>query len=158
MRRLELKIVTVGSKIPLLNQRPVVFTNGCFDILHAGHVTFLQMARHLGRTLVVGLNSDEGVSLLKGAGRPVNKWLDRAWVLASIESVDYVWPMTDDTNIRRLEEIRPEIWCKGGDYKIETLNQDEVAAARKLGIEIRIIPMLKVTSTTKLIERIKSNA
>ena len=154
MRRLELKIITAGCKLPLLNQRPVVFTNGCFDILHPGHVSYLQTARHMGRALIVGLNSDESIQKLKGPSRPVNRWVDRAWVLSALESVDYILPM-DDTNVNLLKLLYPDIWVKGGGYTMETLNQDEVATAKQLGIQIRLLPAMEGHSTTQLIEKMK---
>lgn len=158
MRCLEPKIITAGCKLPLLNLRPVVFTNGCFDLLHSGHVSFLQCARHLGRCLIVGLNDDQSVRQLKGAHRPINGWVDRVWVLAAVESVDWIFPMCSLTNVDLLELLKPDIWVKGGDYTLSTLNQDEVATAKKLGINIRFVPIERKISTTQIVDRMLKNA
>ena len=132
----------------------VVFTNGCFDLLHPGHVSYLRAARSLGDALVVGLNSDASVRRLKGPSRPVVPEGDRAAVLEALESVDAVVVFGEDTPIRLMRELEPTVYVKGGDYRIEDLPEAEVA--REFGAEVRIIPFEPGYSTSALIEKIKS--
>lgn len=132
----------------------VVATNGCFDILHVGHVRYLAAARKLGDFLVVGLNGDSSVRQLKGEGRPVNREQDRAEVLAALEAVDYVtiFPEMRATNFLRAAE--PAIYAKGGDYTADTLDPEERTLLEKLGTKIEIIPFEKGYSTSALLTRI----
>jgi len=132
----------------------VVFTNGCFDLLHPGHISYLRAARSLGGALVVGLNSDASVRRLKGPSRPVVPEGDRAAVLEALESVDAVVVFGEDTPIRLMRELEPTVYVKGGDYRIEDLPEAEVA--REFGAEVRIIPFEPGYSTSALIEKIKS--
>jgi len=132
----------------------VVFTNGCFDLLHPGHVSYLWAARSLGDALVVGLNSDASVRRFKGPSRPVVPEKDRAAVLEALESVDAVVVFGEDTPIRLMRELEPAVYVKGGDYRIEDLPEAEVAA--EIGAEVRIIPFELGYSTSALIEKIKS--
>ena len=132
----------------------VVFTNGCFDLLHPGHVSYLRAARSLGDALVVGLNSDASVRKLKGPSRPVVPEKDRAVVLEALESVDAVVVFGEDTPVRLMRELEPAVYVKGGDYRIKDLPEAEVA--KEFGAEIRIIPFEPGYSTSVLIERIKS--
>lgn len=132
----------------------IVFTNGCFDILHVGHVRSLQAAKSLGDRLVVGLNSDESVRALKGANRPFNPESDRAEVLAALESVDYIVIFPEPRATKLLQEIRPHIYAKGGDYTPESLEQEEVQALRAIGTRIEILPLVPGKSTTNLIHLI----
>ena len=132
----------------------VVFTNGCFDLLHPGHVSYLRAARSLGDALVVGLNSDASVRRLKGPPRPVVPEKDRATMLAALESVDAVILFGEDTPVRLLRDLKPAVYVKGGDYRIEDLPEAKVAA--DIETEIRIIPFEPGYSTSALIERIKS--
>jgi rfaE bifunctional protein nucleotidyltransferase chain/domain len=132
----------------------IVFTNGCFDILHVGHIRSLQAAKSLGDRLVVGLNSDESVRALKGANRPFNPESDRAEVLAALESVDYIVIFPEPRATRLLQEIRPHIYAKGGDYTPESLEQEEVRALRAIGTRIEILPLVPGKSTTNLIHLI----
>jgi glycerol-3-phosphate cytidylyltransferase len=132
----------------------VVFTNGCFDLLHPGHVSYLRAARSLGDALVVGLNSDASVKRLKGPARPVVPEKDRAAVLEALESVDAVVVFADDTPIRLMRELEPAVYVKGGDYRIEDLPEAEVV--REFGAGVRIIPFEPGYSTSALIEKIKS--
>jgi rfaE bifunctional protein nucleotidyltransferase chain/domain len=132
----------------------VVFTNGCFDLLHPGHISYLRVARSLGDALVVGLNSDASVRRLKGSSRPVVPEGDRAAVLEALESVDAVVVFGEDTPIRLMRELEPAVYVKGGDYRIEDLPEAEVA--REFGAEVRIIPFEPGYSTSALIEKIKS--
>jgi D-glycero-beta-D-manno-heptose 1-phosphate adenylyltransferase len=131
----------------------VVFTNGCFDLLHPGHVSYLRVARSLGDALVVGLNSDASVRRLKGPPRPVVPEKDRATMLAALESVDAVVIFAEDTPVRLIRELKPAVYVKGGDYRIEDLPEANVAA--DIETEIRIIPFEPGYSTSALIERIK---
>jgi D-beta-D-heptose 7-phosphate kinase/D-beta-D-heptose 1-phosphate adenosyltransferase len=132
----------------------VVFTNGCFDVLHRGHVTYLEQAGRLGDVLVVAVNSDAGVARLKGPGRPVNPCEDRMSVLAALNDVDYVVEFDEDTPERLLRMIRPELYVKGGDYTPEMLQ--EAPLVRALGGEVRVLGYLPDRSTTAIIGRVKS--
>jgi D-beta-D-heptose 7-phosphate kinase/D-beta-D-heptose 1-phosphate adenosyltransferase len=132
----------------------LVVTNGCFDLLHPGHVTYLEIARNLGEALLVGLNSDDAVRGLKGPDRPVNNETDRALVLAALESVSGVSIFKDTTATRFLMIARPDIYVKGGDYTIETINQDERRAVEKAGGKVVIVPLVPDKSTTGLLKRI----
>jgi rfaE bifunctional protein nucleotidyltransferase chain/domain len=134
----------------------LAFTNGCFDLLHVGHVRYLQAARQLGDALAVALNGDDSVRALKGEGRPLNSEHDRAEVLSALECVDYVtiFPDVRVTNVVR--EVRPHIYVKGGDYTVETLNAEERAALEEAGAEIRILPLVPGKSTTGIIEKMES--
>ena len=131
----------------------LVVTNGCFDILHLGHVRYLETARRLGDALAVGVNGDESVRSLKGEGRPLNNERDRAEVLAALRAVDYVAVFSEVRATQFLERVRPAIYVKGGDYKPETLNAEERTVLEKIGAQISIIPFETGYSTTGLIER-----
>jgi rfaE bifunctional protein nucleotidyltransferase chain/domain len=135
--------------------RKLAATNGCFDILHLGHVSYLQQARALGDALLVGLTSDAEVRQIKGPGRPVNCEADRAGVVAALESVDgvFVFPERDARHF--LEVARPDIYAKGGDYTVDTINQDERRLLEKLGIKIVILPVVPGQSTTATLQRLK---
>ncbi len=134
--------------------KKLVVTNGCFDLLHLGHVTYLESARNLGDALLVGVNSDAAVRQIKGPDRPVNNENDRAAVLAALESLDGVCLFTDSTATRFLSLARPDIYVKGGDYTLETLNQEERQTVEAAGGKIVIIPFVPGKSTTALLERI----
>ncbi|HEX8280168.1 MAG TPA: adenylyltransferase/cytidyltransferase family protein [Chthoniobacterales bacterium] len=131
----------------------LVVTNGCFDLLHLGHVRYLQAARALGDALAVGVNGDASVRSLKGEGRPLNNERDRAEVLAALRCVDYVAVFAEVRATQFLERVRPAIYVKGGDYTPESLNPEERGALARIGAEIRIIPFEAGYSTTGLIER-----
>ena len=132
----------------------VVFTNGCFDLLHPGHVAYLEAARTLGDALVVGLNSDASIKRLKGPSRPVVPEGDRAIVLSALEPVDAVVVFDEDTPARLMHELRPAVYVKGGDYRIEDLPEAKVA--EEITAEVKILPFEPGYSTTALIERIRS--
>jgi D-beta-D-heptose 7-phosphate kinase/D-beta-D-heptose 1-phosphate adenosyltransferase len=135
-----------------LSGKTIVFTNGCFDILHAGHVRYLAEARSLGDVLVVGLNSDDSVRRLKGPTRPLNPDSERAFVLAALASVDYVVPFSDDTPLALIERVIPDVLVKGGDYRAEdVVGADVVMRAQGT---VKILPFLEGKSTTGLIDRI----
>jgi rfaE bifunctional protein nucleotidyltransferase chain/domain len=132
----------------------LVVTNGCFDILHLGHVTYLETARSYGDALLVGLNSDASVRELKGAGRPVNNENDRAAVLAALASVDGVCIFTDRRAVKFFAAVQPDVWVKGGDYTLEALDQDERRVVEQAGGKIVILPLVPGKSTTALLTRI----
>ena len=115
----------------------LVLTNGCFDLLHVGHVRYLQAARALGDALAVALNSDASVRALKGEGRPINPEDDRAEVLAALECVDYVAIFSEMRATRFLERVKPAIYVKGGDYILETLDREERAALEKSALTLK---------------------
>ncbi len=141
-------------KIFRASGKKLVVTNGCFDILHLGHVTYLENARNFGAALLVGINSDDATRQLKGAGRPVNSETDRAAVLAALQSVDGVCIFTDTTATKFLAAAQPDIYVKGGDYTLETLNQDERRAVESAGGKIVLVPFVPGKSTTSLLEKI----
>jgi D-glycero-beta-D-manno-heptose 1-phosphate adenylyltransferase len=134
--------------------KTLVVTNGCFDILHPGHVTYLEAARNMGDGLLVGINGDEATRQLKGPTRPVNSQDDRAAVLAALESLSSVCIFLEKTATRFLERAQPDIYVKGGDYTPETLNQEERRAVEAAGGKIRIIPFVPGKSTTAILEKI----
>ncbi|MBM6702947.1 D-glycero-beta-D-manno-heptose 1-phosphate adenylyltransferase [Sutterella massiliensis] len=134
---------------------PVVFTNGVFDILHRGHVTYLAQARALGASLVVAVNSDSSVKMLgKGDDRPINAQADRAAVLAALESVDLVVIFEEKVPLKPLELARPDIYVKGGDYEIETLPETKLAAT--WGGKAVAVAFEHEKSTTRLLEKIRA--
>ncbi|QIN79414.1 D-glycero-beta-D-manno-heptose 1-phosphate adenylyltransferase [Rubrobacter marinus] len=135
----------------------VVFTNGCFDLLHPGHVAYLESARALGDALVVGLNSDESVrGLGKGPDRPLVAEGDRAAVLGALRAVDAVVVFDERTPVRLMREVRPAVYVKGGDYRVEDLPEAEVAD--EIGAEVRIIPFEPGYSTSDLVRKIRSSS
>jgi len=133
----------------------IVFTNGCFDILHHGHISYLNRAKALGDVLVVGLNSDASVRALKGPRRPINPEGDRAAVLAALGCVDLVVLFKEATPARLIEEIRPDLFVKGGDYTIDTL--PEAPLVQRLGGEVKLLDFLDDRSTTSIIDRIRAS-
>lgn len=134
--------------------RRIVFTNGCFDLLHAGHVRYLQQARGLGDALVVGLNSDRSVRELKGEGRPLNPQADRAEVLAALGCVDYVVVFDGKRATDLLRTVRPHVYAKGGDYTPDSLDPEERGALEACGADIKILPLVPGRSTTALVGKI----
>lgn len=131
------------------NGKKVVFTNGCFDILHVGHVKYLQVAKSFGDVLIVGLNSDESVARLKGPTRPVNIAEDRAYLLAALEAVDFVVPFEDDTPYELIKMVKPDVLVKGGDYEGKAVVGTEFAG------ELKLVDFVDGKSTTKTIEKIQ---
>lgn len=134
--------------------KAVVFTNGCFDILHLGHIDYLEKARALGDALIIGLNTDQSVKRLKGADRPVNNEYARARMLAALDFVDAVCAFEEDTPLELIETLVPNILVKGGDYTIETIVGADTVM--KHGGKVRTIDLVDGYSTTNLIEKIKS--
>ncbi|GJQ20107.1 MAG: hypothetical protein HBSIN02_04620 [Bacteroidia bacterium] len=154
------RIVTLDELLDIRRRlrekgRRVVFTNGCFDILHRGHVEYLQKAKDLGDVLIVGLNSDASVQKLKGPGRPVVDETDRAHVVAALEAVDYVCLFEEDTPRQLIERLVPDVLVKGADWAIsDVVGKDVVEAA---GGTVRTIEFLPNRSTTRLIEKIRTS-
>ena len=144
LRLLLLKKKHAGKKI--------VFTNGCFDILHLGHVRYLEKAKSLGDVLVVGLNSDASVRKLKGPGRPVNSVRDRAGVLKALKTVDYVTIFSDPTPLRLICKVRPDFLVKGGDWKTKDIVGADVVAS--YGGKVRSLKFIKGKSTSKVLRAI----
>lgn len=130
----------------------VVFTNGCFDLLHPGHVTYLEAARNLGDLLVVGLNSDESVRRLKGPTRPILSQADRSIVLAGLRSVDYVAVFDDDTPLALIEALLPDVLVKGGDWAVDRIVGREAVEAA--GGRVAALPFVEGSSTTGIVERV----
>jgi len=150
------KILSPKKLAALLKTRgrkKVVFTNGCFDILHAGHVTYLERARKLGDLMIVALNTDASTSRLKGPTRPINPLEDRARVIAALESVSYVTWFDDDTPLELITLLKPNVLVKGGDYEVKKIvGYTEVTAS---GGKVKVLPFLEGRSTTKIIARAK---
>jgi D-beta-D-heptose 7-phosphate kinase / D-beta-D-heptose 1-phosphate adenosyltransferase len=136
--------------------RKIVFTNGCFDILHAGHVSYLNYAKALGDILIVGLNSDNSIRRLKGSSRPINTLEDRIQVLSGLGCVDHLIAFEEDTPSNLIRIVRPDIFVKGGNYTKETL--PEAPLVEQLGGEVRLLPFVENRSTTRIIERIRELA
>jgi D-beta-D-heptose 7-phosphate kinase/D-beta-D-heptose 1-phosphate adenosyltransferase len=133
----------------------LVFTNGCFDILHRGHVEYLHQARAMGDALVVGVNTDSSVTRLKGPGRPVVSQMDRALVLAGLESVDGVTLFNEDTPADLISALLPDLLVKGGDYDLETVVGRE--AVERAGGEVRLVPVIEGRSTSMILQRIQGD-
>jgi len=153
-------LITERNKISqiaesLRNQgKRIVFTNGCFDILHAGHVSYLEQARSHGDVMIIGLNNDASVKRLKGHNKPINCEQDRAMVLSALRCVDYVSLFEEDTPYELIREIKPDILIKGGDYMIsEIVGADFVQSN---GGKVLTIPLLEGRSTSNIIEKIIS--
>ena len=131
----------------------MVFTNGCFDILHAGHVRYLAKARSFGDCLVLGLNSDASVRRLKGPERPINNEQDRAEVVGGLQSVDYVVIFDEPTAEQLIAKVKPDVYVKGGDYTLETLPEAKIV--QSYGGRVEFVQMVAGRSTTNVIEKIK---
>ena len=135
------------------NNKKIVFTNGCFDILHVGHISYLKQAKQLGDVLVIGVNSDESVRRLKGASRPINNAEDRMLLLSALDFVDYVVEFEEDTPAKLIEIIKPDVLVKGGDYK-----ENEIVGAdfvKDNGGIVKILPFVEGKSTTSIVEKMK---
>ena len=133
----------------------VVFTNGCFDILHAGHVRYLNEARAQGDCLVLGLNTDESVRRLKGSARPINSELDRAEVVGALKSVDYVVLFGEQTAESLIAKVRPAVYVKGGDYTLDTLPEAKIV--QSYGGRVHFVKMVEGRSTTNVIKKISGD-
>ena len=134
--------------------KKIVATNGCFDLLHVGHVRYLNAARALGDALIVGINGDQSVLELKGPGRPINGENDRAEIVAALECVDLVTIFPEMRATRFLERASPDVYVKGGDYNQDTLNAEERQVLQKIGAKIDIVPFEPGYSTSDLLKRL----
>ena len=155
-RVLSLKELANWRKDEMNAGRHVVATNGCFDLVHVGHVRFLQEARALGDSLVVGVNGDASVRELKGAGRPVNPEADRAEVVAALGCVDAVVVFPEKRATRFLEAAQPDTYVKGGDYRPEDLDADEQAAVKKAGGVVKVLNLTPGKSTSAVLAKVKT--
>ncbi len=160
MKPSKLKIKTLDESVLLLRQwqdegLKVVFTNGCFDILHLGHIDYLEKAISLGDKLIIGLNSDESVRRLKGSDRPVNDWVARSRMLAALGFVDAVVPFEEDTPLELIKALLPDILVKGEDYKIENIVGADIVIQN--GGRVETIALVKGYSTTTIINKLKHN-
>lgn len=135
--------------------KKIVATNGCFDLLHVGHVRFLQEARALGDVLIVGVNGDASVRELKGEGRPVNGENDRAEVVAGLGCVDAVVIFPEKRATRFLESVKPDLYVKGGDYQADQLDKDELEAVNKGGGRVQVLDLTPGRSTTAVLQKLK---
>lgn len=133
--------------------RKLVFTNGCFDLLHVGHVRYLQQARALGDALLIAVNGDASVRALKGPSRPINSEHERAEVLAALSCVDYVTIFHTERVTDLVSSIRPHLYAKGGDYTVDSLDPGERGALDQVGAKIRILPLVPGKSTTGILEK-----
>ena len=136
--------------------KKIIFTNGCFDILHAGHVRYLTAAKNFGDVLIVGLNTDESVKRLKGDSRPVNNQKDRAEVLLGLKAVDYVIFFGEQTAENLIAAVKPDVYAKGGDYTLETLPEAKIV--QSYGGSVEFIQLVKGKSTTNIINAIQASS
>jgi D-glycero-beta-D-manno-heptose 1-phosphate adenylyltransferase len=135
-------------------RQKLVVTNGCFDILHLGHATYLEAARNQGDVLLVGVNSDESVRAIKGPGRPINTEADRAALLAALASADAVTIFYERDALRLLSLVKPDVYVKGGDYTLETIHQPERRLVEEMGGKVVVIGGVPGKSTSGLVEKI----
>ena len=133
--------------------KKIIFTNGCFDIVHAGHITYLYEAKSFGDILIIGINTDDSVKRLKGEDRPLVNQKDRAVVLSALEMVDYVTLFDEDTPLKLIKKLKPDVLVKGGDYTQDTIVGADFVIER--GGEVRVVPLLAGRSTSSIIEKIK---
>lgn len=137
-----------------LHQQKIVFTNGCFDVLHFGHVHYLLQAKELGDVLVVGLNSDDSVRRLKGPSRPINGEKERAFMLAALACIDYVVVFEEDTPKELIETVRPDVLVKGGDYALDQIVGADFVTRN--GGSVTTLPFVEGFSSTRIIEQLKT--
>ena len=142
----------VGDLREKLTGKKIVFTNGCFDIIHVGHVRYLTTAKSFGDVLIVGLNTDESVRKLKGESRPINNQNDRAEVLLGLKAVDYVIFFGEQTAENIIAEVKPDIYVKGGDYTLDTLPESKIV--QSYGGRVELVKFLEGHSTTNIIKAI----
>ena len=145
------KVATFCDEIRRLGKK-IVFTNGCFDIIHAGHVRYLTAAKNFGDVLIVGLNSDESVRRLKGDSRPINTQDDRAEVLLGLKAVDHVIFFGEATAENLIAEVKPNVYVKGGDYTLETLPESKIVQG--YGGRVEFVNLVAGRSTTNVVEKI----
>ncbi|PXA03148.1 ADP-heptose synthase [Coraliomargarita sinensis] len=134
--------------------RTMVMTNGCFDLLHVGHISYLEASRKLGDSLWVLINSDESVRALKGPTRPIESEAERAYCLAALNCVDHIVVFNNPRLIEEIKLLQPDIYTKAGDYTLDTLHAGEREAFEAVGTEIKFLPFLEGFSTTRMIEKI----
>ena len=144
----ELKSLVTNART---RKKIVVFTNGCFDILHVGHIKYLEQAKSFGDILILGLNSDKSIRKLKGANRPINTQDDRAYILASLEVVDYVVIFNDSTPLDLIKLIKPDVLVKGGDYEGKEVVGQDIAK------ELKLVQFIDSKSTSKTIKKIRNS-
>lgn len=149
-----MKISEIVTSLKAKGKR-IVFTNGCFDILHVGHVRYLKEAKALGDILILGLNSDSSVKSLKGSNRPINNESDRAEVLSSLKAIDYVVIFDEKTAENIVGEVKPDIYAKGGDYSIDTLPEAKIVAEH--GGKTVLLQLVDGKSSTNIINKCKEN-
>lgn len=152
---LDANIAHKNRRILKLQNRKLTLTNGCFDILHPGHLIYLKQAATLGDALWVGLNSDASVRTLKGTTRPIFNEHERAYALGALEYVDNVFIFSGTHLAQEIRDLYPDRYAKAGDYTLDTLNPNERAALEAIGAEIHFMPFIQGYSTTQLIERVK---
>jgi len=153
------KLVSLEQLLTIVTQqrnqsKTIVWTNGCFDILHIGHVECLAQAKSIGDVLIVGMNSDGSVRMLKGEQRPLFTESIRAKVLSAIVYVDYITVFDEPSPLKTIERLQPDYYVKGGDYTLETINQHERKVIENYGGKIRFVPLVKGVSTSRIIEQI----
>ena len=154
------KLYTLEKSVELresfkTDEKRFVLTNGCFDLLHPGHVSYLKSAKKLGDVLWIALNGEHSVRALKGPSRPVMSDDERAYMLAGLECVDGVVIFNTERLDREIRALKPDIYAKAGDYSIETLDKSERAALKDVGARIEFIPFIKGYSTTSFLEKVK---
>ena len=155
---LEVAGLAVQSDLLRAQGRRLVFTNGCFDLLHVGHVRYLQAARRCGDALAVAVNGDASVRALKGPTRPINCEADRAEVLAGLECVDFVVLFHTARVDSVIREVRPAVYVKGGDYTLDTLDPAERAALEAVGARVNIVGLVPGKSTTAVVQKMAGNS
>ena len=138
--------------------KKIVATNGCFDILHIGHATYLEAAKAQGDVLIVGVNGDDSVRAIKGPSRPINNEINRAFLVAALESVDAVYIFKETDALRFLSIVKPDIYVKGGDYNIDTINQPERRLVEQLGGKVLVLSGVPGVSTTEILKKMSSKA
>lgn len=154
------KLVSKNKLLKIIKEmkrcgKKIVFTNGCFDIIHAGHVRYLQRAKKYGDLLIVGLNSDTSVKKIKGKTRPINNQNDRAEVLSALDCVDFVTIFNEETPEKLIQDIKPDVLVKGADWKGKRIAGEDIVLAK--GGRVVFLPYLKGRSTTEIIQRIKKS-
>ena len=153
---IDTKDIEIFCEVLRKGGRKVVFTNGCFDILHAGHVTYLEKARSFGDCLVLGLNTDASVRSNKGPSRPINSELDRAKVVGALRAVDYVVLFGEQTAEALIAKVKPDVYVKGGDYTLDTLPEAKIV--QSYGGHVEFVQMVAGRSTTNIIDKISQQA
>ena len=158
------RILTIDSLVTIVKvlrkrKRKIVLTNGCFDMIHLGHVKILEMAHSLGDVLIVGLNSDSSVRHLKGHGRPIMSEMDRAEIIGALRCVDYVTIFSEMTAENLIRNVKPNVYVKGGDYEkdYDKASRKEMAAVKEYGGEVIVLPYISGKSSTLLVKKIQKS-